>query len=376
MNIGFALANSGVNDIAGVAGDLLKASDNQQQNDLAVSLFSMLLPSLLQSFTGSGGSGNIGTGNATAVGNQSQTYVHQLAEAASSGDGIASIIQDVLVANVGAAGANTGVNTIGGRYADLDPEAAKAVVTLAAFLSQMLALVHTQSASTALAMQQQGLEIPFGDIVLTVQGQLQGYDTVLTGATGQQATIHQITIILSLGIANSNTGLNSAIGVNSQSALAASVNGAFTDTGDADARNGGMVIICQRRNADDVECLAPPTTTTPEQPPDTTVPDTPLNTVPEGPTTPTTIWTTLQPPGGGGPHGFSNPNGTSTHGSTNPLPSTGSNVADILLYAGLLTLLGFGLLVLAHRRQQKLVPALAVSHHGDDDWSLVPPPEE
>ncbi len=107
-----------------------------------------------------------------------------MAEAAASGDGIASIIQDVLVANVGAAGANTGGNALGGRYADLDPDAAKAVVTLAAFLCQMLALVHTQSASAALAMQQQGIEIPFGDIVLQVQGQMQGVDTTLTGETG------------------------------------------------------------------------------------------------------------------------------------------------------------------------------------------------
>ena len=49
----------------------------------------------------------------------------------------------MLVANVGAAGANTGGNVLGGRYASLDPDTAKAVVTLAAFLSQMLALVHT-----------------------------------------------------------------------------------------------------------------------------------------------------------------------------------------------------------------------------------------
>ena len=188
MNIGFALANSGVNDITGVASGLLTAGDSQTQNQLAVDLFSMLLPALTQSFTATSGSGSIGTGDATAIGNRSETYVHQLAEAAASGDGIASIIQDVLVANVGAAGANTGGNTIGGRYADLDPESAKAVVTLAAFLSQMLALVHTQSASAALAMQQQGMEIPFGDIVLQVQGQMQGIDTTLSRGDGRGPT--------------------------------------------------------------------------------------------------------------------------------------------------------------------------------------------
>jgi hypothetical protein len=224
MNIGFARANSGVNDITGVASGLLAAGDSQTQNDLALDLFSMLLPALTQSFASTSGSGTIGTGDATAVGNRSETYVHQLAEAAASGDGIASIIQDVLVANVGAAGANTGGNAVGGRYADLDPDAAKAVVTLAAFLSQMLALAHTQSASSALAMQQHGLDIPFGDIVLQVQGQMQGVDTTLSGVTGARADIHQVTIILSLGIARSNTGLNRAIGVNQANAIAATVN--------------------------------------------------------------------------------------------------------------------------------------------------------
>ena len=241
MNIGFALANSAVNDITGVASGLLSAGDDQTQNALAVDLFSMLLPALMQSFTASGGAGTVGTGDATAVGNRSATYVHQLAEAAASGDGIASIIQDVLVANVGAAGANSGGNALGGRYGDLDPDQAKAVVTLAAFLSQMLALVHTRSADTAVAMQQSGMEIPFGDIVLTVQGQLQSYDTALTGPTGQQATIRQVTIILLLGIAQSNSGLNRALGVNQDNQLAATVNGAWErgfgiPTGDSSTR--------------------------------------------------------------------------------------------------------------------------------------------
>ena len=259
MNIGFALANSGVNEITGAAGGILTAGDSQVQNDMALDLFSMLLPALLQNFAGSSGQGVIGTGDATAIGNRSETYVHQLAEAAASGDGIASIVQDVLVANVGAAGANTGGNTLGGRYASLDPDMAKAVVTLAAFLSQMLALVHTSSAEAALAMQEQGMEIPFGSIVLQVQGQMQGIDTELTNETGARANIRQITIILSLGIAQSNSGLNNAVGVDQQNALATSVNATdFARTGDALAANEGLIIICQRRNAADVECLAPP----------------------------------------------------------------------------------------------------------------------
>jgi hypothetical protein len=377
MNIGFALANSGVNDIAGVAGGLLTAGSSEEQNGLALDLFSMLLPALMQSFVGSGGQGQIGTGDATAIGNRSETYIHQLAEAAASGDGIASIIQDVLVANVGAAGANTGGNVIGGRYASLDPDAAKAVVTLAAFLSQMLALVHTQSAANALALQEAGLDIPFGSIVLQVKGQLQGYDTLLTGPTGQQATIRQVTIILSLGIAEANSGLNNAVGVNQQNALSARVGEALDpQTGDALATNEGQVIICQRRNANDVECLAPPTTV-PETPTTTTVPGTPTTTVPGTPTTtvPGTPTVTTTPGGGtpngpgGPPHGFAPPTNSGP-----PLPSTGSGVADILLYAGLI--LGFGLMLtlVSQRRRSRFlpVPAVVTARREPDLWSIVP----
>lgn len=384
MNIGFALANSGVNDISGVAGGLLTAGTSDEQNGLALDLFSMLLPALMQSFLGTSGSGTIGTGDATAIGNRSETYIHQLAEAAASGDGIASIIQDVLVANVGAAGANTGGNVLGGRYASLDPDQAKAVVTLAAFLSQMLALVHTQSASQALALQQQGMEIPFGDIVLQVQGQMQGYDTTLTGETGQRANIRQVTIILSLGIAQANSGLNEAIGVNSNSALSASVGSELISTGDATAANNGMVIICQRRNAEDIACLAPPPPTVPEEPvtPTTLPPGEEVTTTTqvssetgEEPTSTTLVGTASSMNGGRpGPQGFSSP--APQH--SNPLPTTGSSVADILIYAGALLLLGFGLMVVTRRRQVQ--PALVTSgtHPAPDPdlWSLVPHDED
>ena len=370
MNIGFALANSGVNDISGVATGLLTAGDSETQNGLALDLFSMLLPALLSSFTGTSGQGQIGTGDATAIGNRSETYVHQIAEAASSGDGIATILQDVLVANVGAAGANTGGNTLGGRYASLDSESAKAVVTLAAFLSQMLALVHTRSAETALAMQQQGMQIPFGDIVLQVQGQLQGVDTTLTNESGARANIRQMTIILSLGIAESNTGLNRAIGIDSASALAASVNsGSRTATGNALAGNEGLVIICQRRNADDVECLAPPeeetTTTTTTTPPDTTVPTVAgaSDTVPTVPAEPPTETTTPS----GTPQGFAPPTGQGPPSAGTPgLAATGSNTRGMVYLAAYLVLIGGFILVVTRRR--RLVPArVAATRRADPE---------
>ena len=49
LNVGFALANSGINDISGVAGGLLSA-DPGDDNAYAQDLFAMLLPALLQSY--------------------------------------------------------------------------------------------------------------------------------------------------------------------------------------------------------------------------------------------------------------------------------------------------------------------------------------
>jgi LPXTG-motif cell wall-anchored protein len=388
MNMGFALANSGINDISGVATGLLTAGDTTQQNDLALDLFSMLLPALLSSYATTGGSGSIGTGDALAIGNQSETYVQQLAEATAAGDGIASIIQSVLVANVGAAGANTGGNSLGGRYANLSPEAAKAVVTLAAFLSQMLALVHTSSSNQANALVEQGLDVPFGDIVLTIRGQMQGYDTMLTNESGARANVRQVTIILSLGIAEANSGLNAALGVNSNSQLAARVgnNPDAIATGDGDAANQGLVIICQRRNADDIACLAPPdpvdpgddpgtpTTTTPVETCCTIVPDDPngpndcvivtdgtfaigktrLTREPCGPslevvaTSPTTTisWTAADP--------VSQPRSNVKAPDPGMLPATGMDMSDILLYAAIF--LGLGTVLFMLRRRQVPVP--------------------
>src|SRR5690606_33296757 len=67
--------------------------------------------------------------------------------------------------------------------------------------------------------------------------------------------------------------------------LAVDENGNVITTGDATAANQEVVVICQRINADDVDCLAPPTTmTVPAAPPTTAVG--PATTAPPGATTP------------------------------------------------------------------------------------------
>ena len=259
-------------------------------------------------------------GTLSAVGNDSETYVAQIAAAASSGDGINHIVQEVLVANMGVASANSGVNSLGGGIDRLDPTTAEAVVKMAAFLASLLAVVHGATGSTMAGFTQSGIEIPFGDLVLQVGGMLDVFDTAGSTLSGARANIRQISIVLSLGVARSNSGLNRvqtsdasasprpenealaldstvsaarSAEVNSElAAIGAAETGAAVDsiqTGAATAGNrGNLVIICQRINADDITCLAPP----PPPPPVDEEPAIPTTTT----TLPPTVAGVMSPP--------------------------------------------------------------------------------
>ena len=209
LNVGFALANSGINDISGVAGGLLSA-DPGDDNAYAQDLFAMLLPALLQSYGYGPAVGTIATGDATAVGNDSDTFVRQVALAASSGDGVVDIVQDVLVANMGAAAANTGGNVLGGGINTLSPEDASSIVMMAAFMSEMLALVHQSANGEVVDATSRGIDVPFQGVLLRLDATFEGLDTTMTSATGAQANMRQVTVIVSLGLANSNSGNNTA----------------------------------------------------------------------------------------------------------------------------------------------------------------------
>ena len=294
---------------------------------------------------------------------------------------------------MGVAGANTGGNTLGGRYANLDPRTAEAVVKMAAFLASMLSIVHQATGSTAVPMQDAGIEIPFGDLIFQVSGALDGFDTEMTSASGARARIRQISIVLSLGVARSSTGLNRGVTVQEQGAPAAAgpvlaldssvsaarqaeinselaaIGAAETDaavdsinTGDADAANqDNLVIICQRINADDVDCLAPP----PPPPPPDPVPSTtaPATTAPGTTTTdpavagaarPSADPTPVETPSAttpGQPQGLVTP--TPETPSTTGLPSTGSDLQALLVGASGLVILG-AFLVLVRRRRAVL----------------------
>ena len=380
LNLGFALANSGLNDISGVAGSLLSASD-ADDDALAEQLFAMLLPALLSQYGyGTGGAGQIATGGAQAIGNQSYTGVLQTAGVTASGDGVVNMVQDVLVANEGGALANTGLNTIGG-VRSLDPESAKAVVQMAAFLSAILSKIHhSSSAGDKLAAESQGIDIPFGDFILHLDANLGSLDTTFM-AGNARANVRQITVVISFGMARSNSGGNVAATMSDTSVLSAlnavmptllAANGVAPEmigTGNADAGNHTLVQICQKINADDVTCLAPPPPPADDPPvdsPDTPVadnPGTPVSTAPAV-VAPTdgSVEPTQQPQAlGPRPEGFSPAavigepaNFAVAPTVTNPtqhLPSTGVNVDDFMSSGFVLLMVGGSLLLVRRRRR-------------------------
>jgi hypothetical protein len=307
LNVGFALANSGINDISGVAGGLLSA-DPSDDNDYAQDLFAMLLPALLQSYGYGPAAGSITTGDATAVGNDSDTFVRQVALAASSGDGVVDIVQDVLVANMGAAGANTGGNVLGGGIQTLNAEDASSIVMMAAFMSEMLALVHDSANGATMDAVSRGIDVPFQGILLRLDATFQGLDTSTTSTTGAQANMRQVTVVVTLGLANANSGNNTTQsvtqgntvnGVQSGDAvqvLALDDAGNIIGAGPADAGNAATNVICQRINADDIDCLEPPPPTDPPVSTTTTTPTTVTPTTVAVPPTSVVVGTTVLVP--------------------------------------------------------------------------------
>src|SRR5690606_15839672 len=109
------------------------------------------------------------------------------------------IVQDVIVANMGAAAANSGGNSLGS-VRPLDEETATAVVTMAAFMAELLSLVQRSADTTVLEAQRQGIEIPFQGLLLRLDGSFQGLDTQVASG-GSQANVRQVSIVVSLGLA-------------------------------------------------------------------------------------------------------------------------------------------------------------------------------
>ena len=350
INLGLAIANSGINTVRGLAGSLINAPDEF----IARELFALILPALLASVSagdGTGAGGTILAGDATAIGNRSETYIDQNAVATASGDGTASISQDVIVANVGAAVANTGANQLGSGAAEpaaLDAEGMRIATELGQFLTGLLEEIERWSMVPGAAPLNLALQLPFGDLVIGLDASIGGSSETISDATSSaQARIRQVTAIISIGISRANSGFNAtslqagtADALAAVSAVATASGGSSITTGDATATNMNLVIVCQKDDAEGYECLRPVDPVDPVDPAGPVDPVDPIHTASGGGT---------QSPAAAFASAGRTPAGATS--ASRPLPATGVDVELLLIVGGALVVVG-GLLTRLRRRAE------------------------
>ena len=201
------------------------------------------------------------SGDATAIGNRSETYIDQNAVATASGDGTASISQDVVVANVGAAVANTGANQLGSSASEpaaLDAEGMRIATELGQFLTDLLEEIERWSLVPGGAPLNLALQLPFGDLVIGLDASVGGSHDDGLGCdierTGDgSARSRRSSALASPAPTPGSTPrrCRSARATTSRRsrAAAAASGGSSITTGDASADNTSLVIVCQKDDA-------------------------------------------------------------------------------------------------------------------------------
>jgi LPXTG-motif cell wall-anchored protein len=291
VNFGLALANSGGN----VAASALSAVPEVQRTvieGLIAALFG-LDPAVLFG----GGSAAIGTGQANATGNQSQSSVLQQVTGGVDGDETATADQSAWIGNFGAALANSGINGAAGSVAVLPDGSpiASAEAMIARFLQLLTDPSQLQLGNTELSS-----ALNLGSALLDVHGDIDATE-VLAGLDEGEAwetseggiRIRQITGVLNIAIALANSGDNVAIsgtvGADPQTheGVAGQVTGkAMILTGPVDVigQRASTVVcqiigeddsICPTADVDDDDVVTPPVTPLPPGPPPVTPPPAP-----------------------------------------------------------------------------------------------------
>jgi hypothetical protein len=192
VNLGVGIANTGGNTATGVGGGAAGGSSSggsTAANDAS-------------------GNAAITTGDATAVGNVGRVQVTQAADAAA---GTGQVISDQAadITNVGVAFGNTGLNlVIGNSTVQLilvDPAAGGATAPAG---NAATATDSATNAATGMAAVTTGGATAVGNASSTTIDQL----AVAEAADGGFVSILQRALVLNLGIALANTGMNSAVG--------------------------------------------------------------------------------------------------------------------------------------------------------------------
>lgn len=159
----------------------------------------------------SSGPGSIGTGDASAIGNQSTTEIEQLAVAAGTNGGELTIRQRAAVINLGLALADSGSNAIGGALAAaIDTgESADFEQVLSLILPELLrtaipATAVAESGSAPSGSAATGDAIAIGNRSTTAVQQV-----AVGSADGGSVAIHQDVVVVNAGVASATTGRNS-----------------------------------------------------------------------------------------------------------------------------------------------------------------------
>ena len=209
-------------------------------------------------------------GDATAIGNRSETYIDQNAVATASGDGTASISQDVIVANVGAAVANTGANQLGssagaagraGRGGDAHRHRARPVPHRSSRRDRTVE--HGSGRRAAQPRAAAAVRRPRDRPRCQRRREQRRRSRIATSSA--QARIRQVTAIISIGISRANTRVQRHVAAGGHGrrprcghALPRPASGGSSiTTGDASATNTSLVIVCQKDDAEGYECLRP-----------------------------------------------------------------------------------------------------------------------
>jgi LPXTG-motif cell wall-anchored protein len=229
VNFGTALANSGGN-FALASFDPSQLSSEEAEIVQAVLL--ALSPLFASDPTGSSAAGStlakVTTGNAQAIGNASTTDVSQSAVGHVSGDNSASSTQRATVGNLGLALANTGFNgALGGLslngLTQANPDLMAAQGALTQFLNLLTNLEWLNSANPFAQFAQ---SVDLGGVTLELGGSLRGTEFLAGWDSGFApdggpipggVRVRQISGVLNIGFATSDSGHNTVVALVTQS---------------------------------------------------------------------------------------------------------------------------------------------------------------
>ncbi|HYN33593.1 MAG TPA: hypothetical protein VES40_13285, partial [Ilumatobacteraceae bacterium] len=371
INLGLAFAGTGGNQVGADFSAALMRGDE----DALEQLLNLVLPALFASTDGAGaGAGAVSTGDATAIGNRSNTRVLQMA-VGEADSGSVDIRQDVMVVNAGAASATTGYNSIGASAGNqrsaMAPGAQQVVGQLTSFIRSMMTDINlwASGSSSGSGLGSGELRTAFGDFDIGIDR------SIVAGtarATAAAVTTRQLAAVINLAVARSNSGGNRASVAISEGRLAA----AFADpivaraleetgtgavlvtgmarpllivTGDASAANTSVLVLCQRADFLELACLGPDTDET-SPPTVTPAAATPRATAPSA-AAPSTV--TPATPAAKAP--AAQPAAKTVGGlaqrpaAVRSLPATGSDPSRLILAAFALLLFGSSMLVVSRR---------------------------